>query len=267
SATSMLLLVRSGAPILVGVGGRTNDPLITLPVAPTGGPRSHHVDFSAALAAPFGIDPTRTDWRPEIFLSPTEVDWAERAWRDAAAAHRGVELRARRVLVNISAGREQRMWPAERFAAVIAHIRRRGEGDVVLVVATPADRQRAEEIAQRSGAVALTPGLREAFALTAAADLVITPDTSLSHAASAFAIPTVVLVRRGDEWLFAPYRTPGRTVASTERHLGALDPEPVNRAVDSLLGELASMRMQEERVRSEGSRVAVPREGTKPPRS
>jgi heptosyltransferase-2 len=258
SATSMLLLVASGAPIRVGVGGRSNDPLITLPVAPTGGDRSHHVDFSAALATAFGVDPVNTDWRPEIFLSAPEVEWAERTWRDAA--RRGVALRPRRVLVNISAGREQRMWPTGRFASVIQHIRQRGEGDTILVIATPADRERAEDVGRRSGAVASTPGLREAFALTAAADLVITPDTSISHAASAFAIPTVVLVRRGDEWLFAPYRTPGRTVASTERDLGALDADAVSRAVDNLLAELASSRMDEERMRSEGSRVAVPRD-------
>ncbi|HJR62112.1 MAG TPA: glycosyltransferase family 9 protein [Gemmatimonadaceae bacterium] len=259
SATSMLLLVASGAPIRVGVGGRSNDPLITLPVAPMGGDRSHHVDFSAALATAFGVDPVSTDWRPEIFLSAPEVEWAERTWRDAV--RRGVALRPRRVLVNISAGREQRMWPTDRFAGVVHHIRQRGEGDTILIIATPADRERADDVARRSGALASTPGLREAFALTAAADLVITPDTSISHAASAFAIPTVVLVRRGDEWLFAPYRTPGRTVASTERDLGALSADAVSRAVDSLLAELASTRMEEERMRSEGSRVTVPREG------
>ncbi|MGH7718996.1 MAG: glycosyltransferase family 9 protein, partial [Gemmatimonadaceae bacterium] len=128
SATSMMLLAASGAPIRIGIGGRISDPLITLPVSPTGGERSHHVDFSAALATAFGVDALATDWRPEIFLTPAEREGAQRQWREAAATRAGVELRPRRVLVNISAGREERAWPAERYAAVIDHLRRRGGG-------------------------------------------------------------------------------------------------------------------------------------------
>jgi ADP-heptose:LPS heptosyltransferase len=42
----------------------------------------HYIDGSKQLAVPFGVDPARVDWRPEIFLSDEEISRADEMWRE-----------------------------------------------------------------------------------------------------------------------------------------------------------------------------------------
>jgi ADP-heptose:LPS heptosyltransferase len=80
-----------------------------------------------------------------------------------------------------------------------------------------------------------TPKLRSALALVATADLVVTPDTSIAHAASACRKPAVILFEKGKEVLWGRYRVPGRNVVSDDKSLATLPLEPVIDAVDELL--------------------------------
>lgn len=227
SMTMLLLMLSSRAPYRIGIGGRENDFIYSLPVsAPP--PDEHHITHSAATAIPFGVDPERTDWRPEIFLTVEERERAERAW--AAADGR----QPTRVLVNISAGESRRRWPEERFIEAVRHLSTRDAPPMVFVMAAPDDAPIAERIARGGGGRAVVPPLRDAFGLVASADVIFTPDTSISHAASAFDKASVVMMIEGMH-IFEPYQTRGRSVYSDGPTLASLPVDKVIEALDEVL--------------------------------
>ena len=229
--TSKLLLA-SRARWRIGSAGRPNDFMYNVPVTPPATRWSeHHVDHLARLASPFGIGGT-VECRPEIALTRSECAAAE--WRWDAAPGSGA-----RVLVNISAGHVERRWSDDRFAQLLAHLRRRVPNARIGVVALASERASAERLAAIVHGVAMIPTVRELFALVASADLVITPDTAVSHAASAFVRPTLTLLRRHAEYhIWVPYRTPGRNVfGDAEESLAGLPVERVIAGLDDLLGD------------------------------
>jgi ADP-heptose:LPS heptosyltransferase len=110
-------------------------------------------------------------------------------------------------------------------------------------MAPPSEREEAERIARDAGARAVVPGLRDAFALVATADVVFTPDTSIAHAASAFAKPSVVMMIGGST-IFEPYETPGRSVYSPGPTLDSLEARPVIDALVSVVRAASGARAQ-----------------------
>jgi ADP-heptose:LPS heptosyltransferase len=65
-------------------------------------------------------------------------------------------------------------------------------------------------------------------------DLVFTPDTSISHVASAFRKPSLVLLKR-EHKPYAPYNTPGEIVAWHEDEIQQLPHERVADALHKVL--------------------------------
>jgi ADP-heptose:LPS heptosyltransferase len=229
--TSKLMLA-SRARWRIGSAGRPNDFMYNVPVTPPATRwGEHHVDHLARLAAPFGIGPD-VDCRPEIALTTSECAGAE--WRWDAVPGSGA-----RVLVNISAGHAERRWSDDRFAQLLVHLRRRVPNARVAVIALATERASAERLAALVHGVALTPTVRELFALVASADLVVTPDTAVSHIASAFVRPTLTLLRRRAEYhIWIPYRTPGRNIFGDDAEtLEGLPVERVIAGLDDLLEE------------------------------
>ena len=226
SVTMLMLMLATGARYRIGIGGRANDFVYTLPV-PAAPPAAHQIVQSAMTATPFGVDVNRTSWRPELFVDAPERARAEDAWRVTGDHHP-------RVLVNIAAGETRRRWPSDRVVAAIRAARSASPRCVVLVMAPPSEVDDAERLAHEAGARAIVPGLRDAFALVATADVVFTPDTSIAHAASAFAKPSVVMMI-GGSGIFEPFETPGRSVYSPGPTLESLEVKPVIDALVSLV--------------------------------
>jgi ADP-heptose:LPS heptosyltransferase len=237
SLTTLLLMWASGATHRVGVAGRGNDAAITLPVQRRRD-ATHVVDQLAALAAAFGVDPSSTSFRPQIYLDARERARADAVWNaDTPAGAR------RRLLVNISVGRAFRRWPDERFVAVIGHVVARDSQLVVTIIGAPGDQDRARAIARDTGVrFEPTPTLREALALVATADFLFTPDTGVAHAASAFERPAVVMYIHGTAKQWGLYQSPGYPLSSPDGSLSSLALEPVLRAVDRLLSEPLPLR-------------------------
>jgi len=153
--------------------------------------------------------------------------------RDALS---GASLRGRRFVVNVSAGAQHRYWPEERFIEVITYFRRVFRAAQTIVIGSPEDTERMERIAAAAGAsVAHTPDYREMMALVASADIVLTADTSVTHIASAFGTPAVVMCARGLAPLYGPYGTTGRTVSTPGRTLETLEAEPVAAALEAVI--------------------------------
>jgi ADP-heptose:LPS heptosyltransferase len=130
--------------------------------------------------------------RPQLFLTGEESAAAGLWW---AAGEAGA--RRPRVVIAPGGGLAARCWPAESFIRLATDLAglgnlsilalggpTPGEGELVARVAAAA-RGRCHEQA---------PGLREAFALVAASDLVVCNSSMLLHVAAAFAKPTLVLL-------------------------------------------------------------------------
>lgn len=223
SVTTLLLIFASGAQYRIGIAGRGNDAAFNVTVPATSRANPHMVDLLAALAPAFDVDAAEVE-RPIIALREDERSRAEETWGPRAGP---------RVLVNVSAGTPARRWPVERYAAVMSHLRDKAPGVHLLVIGAPGERERAEAIARAGGGrYVRTPGMRDAFALVATADFLLSPDTSISHAASAFRVPSVVMLVAGTRERWGLYDTPGESIEHGERTLDTLPLEPVLAAVD-----------------------------------
>lgn len=232
STTTLLLMLASGARHRIGIGGRINDYAFTLRVPPATS-AAHHIDHSAVLATAFGVNLDEVDWRPTIYLNDKERSRAEMQWDGAKPE---MPDRAGRILINVSAGRLVRRWPDDRFVRLVQHLRSTVPDLNVLIISAPAESDRAIRIAAEGQArYAPTKNLRNALALVATTDILVTPDTSIGHAASAFKKPTVILFERGKEALWGRYGIPGRNVVNEDETLATLPLEPVIDAVDELL--------------------------------
>ena len=225
STTTLVMMVMSRARHRIGLAGRGIDAAFTLPVARPASAR-HYVEHLGALALPFGV--SDSNWRPEIFLTAAERELGESRWQSG-----------RRLLVNISAGKATCRWPMDRFAEVLRSLRSRDDLDIVLIGA-PSDREVLAQLATAGGRYVSTRSVREAFALVASADYVLTPDTAITHAASAFAKPAVVMFPRNRAEIWGPYQTGGSSIAATEGNLQSLPVAPVMDALLDLLLEPVS---------------------------
>lgn len=198
----------------------------------------HYMEGSKHLAVPFGVDPASVDWQPEIFLTDEEHQRAEVKWKEASElvattdAHGGT---TKRLLVNLSASEPKRRWPDGKFIATLHVARTRAPRMPMIVIGLPAEWESVEKVAAEVSALPVqTPLLRDAFALVGTADMVFTPDTSISHAASAFRKPSLVLLKR-EHKPYAPWNTPGEIIAWGEDQIQQLPYERVREALDRLL--------------------------------
>jgi ADP-heptose:LPS heptosyltransferase len=238
--TSTPLLMYAGrARFRVGAGSQTRPRIYNVTV-PEWNRIDHYIDGSKSLAVPFGVDPEHTDWQPEIFLSGDERTRAEERWKEARAllAHGNPSTGITKcLLVNLSASEPKRRWPDGKFIATLQGARARAPQMPMIVIGLPAEWSSVQQVANSVKALPVaTPNLRDAFALVGTADLVFTPDTSISHAASAFRKPSLVLLKR-EHRPYAPYQTPGEIVAWNEAEIQQLPHERVSDALEKLLSE------------------------------
>ena len=213
NSRTIRLIRASRAPVRIGTGGRRHDFLYTHPVAADLS-ANHHVVL-AALLAPFGIT-------SEAALDPVAMPLAADEERRAEAWWRESGPRGTRLFVNISASSAERRWADERFVAVLRALTREHRSLQIAVSAGPGEWAAARAIADATGGRALTVPLRDAFAVLAASDLALTPDTSVAHAAGGFQVPSVVMMPEGN-LRFAPWRAPARLVVAKSKGIDTLD--------------------------------------------
>ncbi|MEX2152794.1 MAG: glycosyltransferase family 9 protein [Gemmatimonadaceae bacterium] len=227
------LMLSTGAPWRIGIAGRTNDRLYSVPISPR--TVTHWVDNIVALAGPFGVAPDSRDWRAKLPLPSEDGAQAERAWN-------GVGVGRPRVLVNLYSAMSDRMWPVDRFGPVLAQIRRRLPHATIVIPTMPDGDPVANRLADPVSAGALPLNLKQLTAVTAAADLVISPDTAITVIASAFQVPVLALMRR-DTQQWVPYRVPGHVAYSDDpRSLVGLPADRVVAAVDHVVDTLGRDR-------------------------
>lgn len=227
SRTSSILLRLLAPAFSVGfANGRTTPVTHSVPVPDRS--RVHIVECMTELLRPFGIDPETVDRRPSLpglpaVFAPASID----------------------ILVHLSAGKQSLWWGEENFRALVKDLRTQYPRYRIALGSAPADRSVAERVAIACG-VDLLPSSRsvvEYAAHMAQARMIVTPDTSVVHLASAVHRPSVVLYAKphADRMVWLPYRTPCRPVIATDDDgIRGIPVDRVTAAVTSLVAELDS---------------------------
>ncbi len=185
SAWGSLLLLRAGIPWRMGVTGFAGGHRGVQQAIPFA-PGEHVGRMALRFAERLGATELPAV-RPQLFLTAEERAAGEALW---TSPRRGFRL-----AVGPGGGHPERCWPPESFAALLRALRTAPELEIA-VVGGPRERELAAELAaSHPGARPLLDlGLRENFALIAAADGVICNSSLLLHVAAAFSRPTLALL-------------------------------------------------------------------------
>jgi len=131
-------------------------------------------------------------------------------------------------VIHPTASAASKSWPAERFAALGAHLRDHHGLQPVFIGAAGDDLSPFAAFEVLAGAP-----LRDVKSLLAGATLFAGNDSGPAHMAAAFGVPVVVLYGSSDPQIWAPWRTAAEVITAPE----GLDTVPVERiemAVDRL---------------------------------
>ena len=181
SAWGSLLLLRAGIPWRLGVHGYAGGHSAAQATV-VFDPKEHVGRAALRFAELLGASDLPSV-RPQIFLTPEETEDAGRWWAAGGAG--------RRVVIAPGGGLAEKRWPVESFAAVAAGLPEAS----LLVLGGPGEGELAAKVlaaAPAARAFPEPPGLRQVFALIAAADLVVANSSMPLHVAAAFGKPVVV---------------------------------------------------------------------------
>jgi ADP-heptose:LPS heptosyltransferase len=172
----------------------------------------------------------------EARLSVEEVEFARFFWESCDSQPGDCAA------VNISAGGSNRDWSLDRYEAVCRNIR--SMGLVPLIVSSPDDRGKAEELSGRMEDALLspvTPTILHLSAVMKGVLLLVSPDTSTVHLAASLGIPVVGMYLPFDPALpkWYPWGVPSRVVMSdSSENFDSVSPEGVSAAVREIVAGL-----------------------------
>jgi ADP-heptose:LPS heptosyltransferase len=160
------------------------------------GHAGHIIQNTLTLLTAFGIDPAQVNPYSPPCVSEQDREIAERF----VSSVRQSFPAARLIGYNLSAGSPTRLWSREKSGDLVKRILVEVPDTTVLLIVTPADRERALAIqADVGGQTAVVPdhlSLLQASAIVSRLHLLISPDTSLIHIARSFQVPVVGLYSR-----------------------------------------------------------------------
>jgi heptosyltransferase I len=157
----------------------------------------HALEAMMGFARHIGAQPTDLRW--DIPVGETE-----RAFAEQHAGPRTVVISP----LSSQRSRNFRNWPAEHYSQVAQYLRDRLQANVLLTGGnSPAEQDYARVISERAGATNLVgkTSLKQLYALIAAADLVICPDSGPAHMATAAGTPVIGLYATSNPARTGPY--------------------------------------------------------------
>jgi heptosyltransferase-2 len=151
----------------------------------------HSVENTLRLLKFLNVNPVLPRHQYELFLSPSELAWAE-----AFLAERNLGGRKRfgfHVGSSDTKNLALRRWPVERFVDLIQRLNLRHPELAILLFGGPEEEKLHEQILARTSRQQVFPvksaNFRQSAALLRACDMVISGDTSIMHLAAAVKVP------------------------------------------------------------------------------
>jgi ADP-heptose:LPS heptosyltransferase len=146
-----------------------------------------------------GLEPKNT--HTEIFLTSHETTWARKAMEA-----RGIDFTKKIILIHPTAAVSIREWPLEKFNQLIKSLNNQTNIQIV-AICTEIEYSKVKALLDDIPSLVVFHKItvRQMMAIIHECDLVIDNDSSPSHIATAFGIPTIVLFSQAIKKIFRPY--------------------------------------------------------------
>jgi len=185
----------------------------------------HVIEKNCALLDYVGIPYTKEECRP--YLPEGIVSDAVRSFISNISDQKSIGI-------NLSASEKNREWSLTKWMKLLEKMRR-----PVVVLSMPnryQDKRRLEELYEHVIPSPTTRSIHEAGQIVRHLNLLVTPDTSLIHAASCYETSVVGLYRADEDHYrrFYPYLTPNRMVISSTNRVEDIPVESIIDAVEEL---------------------------------
>ena len=223
SGTSKLIAQIGGAKNKVAFAFEKNRKYLTIPVVHPGSISNHISERLRLIPEAVGINIKDADVRPALTIGDKEYALV-RQHLQAACKY------SKNIAINLSAGHETRYWQQEKWIKLLQFIQEVEKGNVNFILLYPSkDQALADElISQLTELHIITPKYKDFHSFAsyiAQSDLLISPDTSAIHIASAFHV-TVIALFGCTEWNYISWRpihTQSETVVSTTETIAGLE--------------------------------------------
>ncbi len=237
SRTSALLLRTLKSQIKLGFDFPEQRKFLDIAITQPSKDQTHLIERYAHLLRESGLEINDEDIKPEIYLNPA---------LDKSIKHKVSEIKKANKLIgiNISAGAQIRKLPPEKWIAIINELKKIYKRIKIILLHEPGDSDRALLIKSNLSNELFIDIEEKSFQGFACKikhlDLLITPDTSAVHIASALGIPVVALYPNV-KWnfiSFAPYKTKSINLISSEENINALNKDEIVKAFAKIVQEL-----------------------------
>lgn len=237
STTSKILMRIFKGKFKCGFNFNSNYKFLNVPVKPLDKSKTHLIERYAYLISQCGFNFTSEEVKPELFLGENESSEVEEHIR----RERKGELL---ISFNLSAGASIRYYPKDKIIQLIKMIISNNPNVQFILLYTKEDKSIAENIINEIGQKYFILNKFSSFQHFAAfikfSDMIITPDTSAVHIASALGIPTIALFS-DVEWnfvSFAPYKVLSIPIRSRSEKISEISVQEVYDAFVSLLNKI-----------------------------
>jgi ADP-heptose:LPS heptosyltransferase len=203
SVTSTILCLLFGSRWNVGIA-KDNNYIYDIRVPMLSRRDTHIVDRIAQLLIPFQIHPPSEKLSLRYLTSPESDGFAECFLAEKIIGKHPL------IGINISAGGAARFWGIKNYRAFLSFLTKNYPDLTPIILYLPTDEDKAVKIIENIHRVILSPVTKtfdQFAALIKRMSLLVSPDTSAIHLASAFHIPAVVLYVQSDKDLriWEPY--------------------------------------------------------------
>lgn len=237
SRTSASLLKFLRSKIKLGFDFHRQKKFLTIAIPQQPKDKTHLIERYAYLLRESGLAIDDKDVKPEIYLNSELDELLKNQFSD-------IKKNYKLVGINISAGAPIRKLSSERWIEVLNGLKNVYEKIKIVLLYEPNDFESAEKIkTQVSNEIIIDCGKNtfQKFACTIKhLDLLVTPDTSAVHIASALNVPVIALYPnvRWNFISFAPYKTKSISILSSEENINLIQTEDIINAYKNFIKEL-----------------------------
>jgi ADP-heptose:LPS heptosyltransferase len=234
STTSSLILRFLSGKYKAAYDFKKYEDIINIKINPLKKDESHIVERVKDFLLQIGISADEKKVKPVFYLNPVILNNIK--------GH--IPEQGKIITINLSAGAKIRYWEKEKWIELIKLIIKKYPTFGLIILSTKEDDKLKEyihsEISQAYYPDSKTLTIQYFAAYIRISNILITPDTSAVHIASAFGIPTVALYPNY-EWNFVswqPYKIPHRSIRSKMESISQISVDDVFSAFQSLANEI-----------------------------